>query len=171
MSVYNYIISVPASRSSDERSYISSKFGHRVESRWEAAHFETTLEAHEAMFNIIASMTQVYGKGDSVLERVQNYSIETNGVGRYNRVVCNDGFNMSVQAHNGAYCDPRIDFSPLYKEVEVGYPSKEEELLVPYAENPSLLTETVYGYVPSKVIFQIIRKHGGLKSGMVPPLG
>tara|TARA_R100001463_G_scaffold50442_1_gene100664 strand:+ start:343 stop:858 length:516 start_codon:yes stop_codon:yes gene_type:complete len=171
MSVYNFIVSIPSSRSSGERSYISSQWGHRAEARWGAINFYTTLEAHQAMSNIIQTMLDTYGEGDTVLERVRNYSVETNGVGRYERIVCNDGFNMSVQAHNGAYCDPRIDFAPIYKEVEVGYPSEEEELLMPYVEDSSRPTETVYGYVPSKVIFQVIQKHGGLKLGMVPPLG
>ena len=25
------------------------------------------------------------------------------------RLHCNDGFSMSVQAHDGAYCSPRVD--------------------------------------------------------------
>ncbi|MED5369002.1 MAG: hypothetical protein VX978_05865 [Pseudomonadota bacterium] len=41
------------------------------------------------------------------------------------QVVCADGFSMSVQAHNGAYCSPRIDNAESYDEVEVGFPSSE----------------------------------------------
>ena len=31
------------------------------------------------------------------------------GASRNRRLVCADGFEMSVQAHDGAYCSPRID--------------------------------------------------------------
>ena len=39
------------------------------------------------------------------------------------RIVCADGFTLSVQASNGHYCSPRVDYSEHYETVEVGYPS------------------------------------------------
>ena len=45
------------------------------------------------------------------------------------RIQCKDGFGMSVQANEGAYCFPRSDFGP-YKEVEVGFPSIVEESIM-----------------------------------------
>ena len=83
-------------------------------------------------------------------------------------VVCLDGFKMSVQAHAGSYCEPRIDYAERYSAVEVGYPSAEEPLLVPYAEDPSNPTDTVYGWVPTEVVSLVIAKHGGMVSGGVP---
>jgi len=79
------------------------------------------------------------------------------------RIECPDGFSMSVQASYSAYCTPRITLRNkclnIYTHFEVGYPSHEEELLMPYAENPSIPTDTVYPYVPKEVVDQIIAKH------------
>jgi hypothetical protein len=82
-------------------------------------------------------------------------------------VMCKDGFIMSVQASSHAYCSPREDNSR-YHEVEVGYPSEVEPLLMPYAENPSKPTQTVYGYVPCSTVYLVITKHGGMVRGTVP---
>ena len=83
-------------------------------------------------------------------------------------VVCADGFRMSVQAHQGGYCTPRMDKAERYTAVEVGYPSKVEPLLMPYCEDPDDPTETVYGYVPSQIVTTVIAKHGGMVEGEVP---
>ena len=88
---------------------------------------------------------------------------------RNKEVVCADGFTMSVQAFDGAYCLPRVDNAPRYSKVEVGYPSQRESLLLPYAEVPDAPTDTVYGYVPVETVFLVISKHGGMISGEVPP--
>ena len=87
----------------------------------------------------------------------------------YKRVCCVDGFNMSVQAGKGMYSEPRFE-SSVYSEVEVGYPSERDLLLIPYAENPREPTDTVYGYVPAAVILKVIARHGGIRSGEIPPL-
>lgn len=78
------------------------------------------------------------------------------------RVVCKDGFEMSVQVGHTHYCRPRVDRA-IYSAVEVGYPSALEELLMPYVEDEKTPTETVvYGYVPVEIVNQVIKKHGGL---------
>jgi len=82
-------------------------------------------------------------------------------------VVCEDGFTMSVQAGSHVYCAPRVD-NATYYEVEVGYPSEMEPLLIDYAENPEKPTNTVYGYVPVNTVYLVITKHGGMISGAVP---
>ena len=87
---------------------------------------------------------------------------------RNKRVVCKDGFSMSVQAHDGAYCEPRISNAELYTEVEVGYPTQMEELLMPWCEDDTRPCDTVYGYVPSHRVSLIITKHGGMVEGEVP---
>ena len=79
------------------------------------------------------------------------------------RLVCNDGFSISVQASQYHYCNPRKDGLDYYTSVELGYPNREEELLSEFAEDPDRLTHTVYGYVPVKVVDEIIRKHQGIK--------
>lgn len=88
---------------------------------------------------------------------------------RNTAVTCADGFSMSVQAHDGAYCTPQVTGAEVYKEVEVGFPSAEEPLLMDYAEDRNKPTRTVYGYVPVMVVTNVIAKHGGAVDGEVPP--
>ena len=84
------------------------------------------------------------------------------------KIICKDGFTMSVQANEGAYCEPRIDGADRYTEVEVGYPSAREPLLIEWAEDKNNPTSTVYGYVPSERISLVCIKHGGVVSGELP---
>jgi len=91
-------------------------------------------------------------------------------------VVCADGFSMSVQAHGGAYCSPRVENAERYDEVEIGFPSESEPLLLRYMEGgysedgaePDP-TESVYPYVPVSVVSLVLAKHGGMVGGEVPP--
>ena len=83
-------------------------------------------------------------------------------------VVCEDGFSFSCQASSTNYCDPREDQSPHYTEVEIGFPTGVEPLIMEYCEDPEDPTGTVYGYVPSDLVRHIIDKHGGIASGEVP---
>ena len=78
-----------------------------------------------------------------------------------NRIVCNDGFYMSVQGGYGYYCSPRTE-SKYYKSMEIGFPSEEEPLIFEYAENKDDYTQTVYGWVPVEIIQEVIDKHGGI---------
>ena len=87
---------------------------------------------------------------------------------RYKRVKCEDGFSMSVQAHDGAYCCPNADNAERYTEVEVGYPTQMEDLLMKWCEDPTRPCDTVYAYVPSHVVSLVITKHGGMVDGEVP---
>lgn len=106
------------------------------------------------------------------------------------RIVCNDGYSVSVQASEYMYCEPRYTqwqnedgwqvingdywsssgtprnfetdhFTP-YESVELGYPSEVDELIYEYAEDDDY-TSTVYGHVPVKIVEQLIEKHGGFK--------
>jgi hypothetical protein len=83
-------------------------------------------------------------------------------------VLCADGFRMSVQANETAYCSPRASNANRYEEVEVGFPSHEEPLLLDYADDPSKPTDTVYARVPVQVVTNVIAKHGGMLEGEVP---
>lgn len=78
------------------------------------------------------------------------------------RIVCNDGFNMSVQCGRGNYCTPREDNEDYYSAAEIGFPSHEETLINEYEEDNEQLTQTVYGWVPSGIIDEVILKHGGI---------
>lgn len=89
---------------------------------------------------------------------------------RNERVYCKDGFSMSVQANKDGYCDPREDNAEHYTEVEIGYPSYAEPLIMPYREPLDDVEphQSVYAYVPSDLVRHIIDKHGGIVSGEVP---
>jgi len=91
-----------------------------------------------------------------------NEFFNTVGSNRNRQVICADGFTMSVQAFAGGYCTPRINGADKYEEVEVGYPSQREELLMEYAEEPDKPTQTVY------VVTNVLAKHGGIVDGEIP---
>ena len=84
-------------------------------------------------------------------------------------IVCNDGFEMSVQAGQSLYSEPR-DVVDSYEEAEVGFPSEEESLITDYAEDQENLCGTVYGYVPCSVIDEVIEKHGGINESKIKTL-
>lgn len=102
----------------------------------------------------------------SVLREWLKNTYKINGFGYTEtrpRIVCKDGFSMSVQAGDFLYCTPRTNMkSGNYETVEIGFPSKKEELICEYAENSSDYTETVYPYVPVEIVEQVIEKHGGM---------
>ena len=81
-------------------------------------------------------------------------------------VVCNDGFEMSVQAGQSHYSTPR-DVVDSYEDAEIGFPSAEESLIARYAENEENLCDTVYGYVPCSIIDKVIEKHGGINEDAI----
>lgn len=78
------------------------------------------------------------------------------------RVVCADGYSVSIQANKFTYCSPRIDGAAHYDEVELGYPSAEDPLINDYAEDSEYYTETVYAYVPVEIVDKLLEKHGGI---------
>lgn len=80
------------------------------------------------------------------------------------RIVCNDGFEISVQANEFAYCKPRKTDNDFYYEVECGFPSEKPDLIMEYAENSESPTDTVYGYVPIELVEELIASHGGIKN-------
>jgi len=84
-----------------------------------------------------------------------------------NKIVCNDGFNVSVQGGTHFhYCSPREHVN-IYHEVELGYPSEVEEELMPYIDGDPTSDDidpldNVYGFVPIDLVESIIEKHGGI---------
>lgn len=80
----------------------------------------------------------------------------------FKRIECQDGFSLSVQAMDAAYCQPRDNIGPWYT-VEVGFPSAKPEFIMDFCENPDKPMETVYGYVPVELVEKLIDFHGGVK--------
>lgn len=89
--------------------------------------------------------------------------IRTDALKAVPRIICADGFNMSVQAGAALYCSPRDSDGPWYS-VEVGFPSGRAEVLMPFAEEADRPTKTVYGWVPLSIVAQVVADHGGFAS-------
>ena len=77
------------------------------------------------------------------------------------RVRCADGYTVSVQAGDMWYSEPRLDVR-WYGKVELGYPTAEDEELRDYAENKRDLCGTLYGFVPVRLVDEVLTKHGGI---------
>ena len=75
------------------------------------------------------------------------------------RIVCNDGFSMSVQGSSGHYCSPRKT-QDWYNSLEIGFTSEEEPLINQFADDWTV--GIVYGYVPIEIIQEVITRHGGI---------
>ena len=88
---------------------------------------------------------------------------------RLPHIICSDGFSMSVQVGYSLYSTPK-KVAKRYSAVEIGYPSEPEELIKEWAElipffhedeEPDY-TDTVYPYVPVKIVDKVLKKHGGI---------
>ena len=78
------------------------------------------------------------------------------------RLNCKDGFSISIQASETHRCKPKLNLkNGKYEEVELGYPNEYEPLIEEYAEGCDHIN-TVYNYVPVKLVEEVIKKHGGL---------
>ena len=85
---------------------------------------------------------------------------------RLPKIVCSDGFEMSVQVGSSLYSTPK-KVAKRYSAVEIGFPSEPEELIKEYAESlydedATDYTDTVYSYVPVKIVDKVLKKHGGI---------
>jgi len=83
------------------------------------------------------------------------------------QIVCTDGFTMSVQVGYSLYSTPK-KVAKRYSNVEIGYPSEHEPLIEEYAECFTFeeldidFTDTIYPYVPVKIVDKVLKKHGGI---------
>lgn len=79
------------------------------------------------------------------------------------RVVCQSGTSLSVQASRTHYSIPRDNHGP-YSAVEVGYPSrKPPEAWQEYCEDWEHPKDTVYAYVPIELVAAWIDSRGGVR--------
>ena len=79
------------------------------------------------------------------------------------RATLADGTTLSIQANALCHCEPRLDEADDYSSVEVGFPSVVIDELLDYAEDPDNPTETVYGWVPTEFLSEIIEARGGFR--------
>jgi len=88
---------------------------------------------------------------------------------RLPQIVCVDGFKMSVQVGSSLYSTPK-KVAKRYSAVEIGFPSEHEPLIEEYAEtfykedgeDVTDYTDTVYPYVPVRIVNKVLKKHGGI---------
>ena len=88
---------------------------------------------------------------------------------RLPQIVCSDGFKMSVQVGFSLYSTPK-KVAKRYSAVEIGFPSEHEPLIEEYAEtfykedgeDVTDYTDTVYPYVPVRIVDKVLKKHGGI---------
>lgn len=73
-------------------------------------------------------------------------------------IICEDGFTVSVQCGEALYCTPRNNIGP-YRKFEIGFPSKDDDLIKPYRECDE---SEIYPQTDLYVILALIDKHGGL---------
>ena len=83
---------------------------------------------------------------------------------RLPQIVCADGFKMSVQVGFSLYSTPK-KVAKRYSAVEIGFPSEHEPLIEEFAERVEDeidYTDTVYPYVPVRIVDKVLKKHGGI---------
>tara|TARA_B100000586_G_scaffold216930_1_gene163937 strand:+ start:181 stop:555 length:375 start_codon:yes stop_codon:yes gene_type:complete len=85
---------------------------------------------------------------------------------RLPKIICSDGFTMSVQVGYSLYSTPK-KIAKRYSAVEIGFPSEHEPLIEEYAEtfhqeDETDYTDTVYPYVPVAIVDKVLKKHGGI---------
>ena len=88
---------------------------------------------------------------------------------RLPKIVCSDGFEMSVQVGSSLYSTPK-KVAKRYSAVEIGFPSVHEPLIEEFAEtfykedgeDITDYTDTVYPYVPVRIVDKVLKKHGGI---------
>ena len=81
------------------------------------------------------------------------------------KIICKDGFNISIQVHWGAYCESENgvrEYGLNWKQVEWGYPSEEIDPTLYNAEDPDNVTNTVGGYVDIELMEKLLEEHGGI---------
>ena len=80
------------------------------------------------------------------------------------RIYCKDGFNISIQVHQGNYCASENGirtFGLDWKLVEWGFPSEYIDGKKYKAES-SPTTESVGGYVEIELMDELCEEHGGI---------
>lgn len=93
------------------------------------------------------------------------------------RIICKDGFNVSLQINHGSYCATDKGYRKLgteWKTLEFGFPTMNEPLMHEYSEMWDIseddvafdkrtfdVTKTV-GSIPIEVMEEVCEKHGGI---------
>jgi len=111
--------------------------------------------------------TMLFGmiKGDSLTMSDKTMS-DRYAKGRYvmPRIYCKDGFNISVQVHQGSYCGSENgirQFGIDWKSVEWGFPSAPIDAKK-YGADEQDTMDAVGAFVDINLIEDLIKQHGGI---------
>lgn len=105
-----------------------------------------------------------------VINRVYKVlGIESGNAHVRRRVIFCDGESMSIQASKEHMSVPSNDEGP-YSAVEVGFPTFVDPRLLPFAVDAEDPLDTPYNHVPVKLLAEVIREHGGVLEGELPPM-
>ncbi len=78
------------------------------------------------------------------------------------KIVCTDGFKMSIQGNEMTYSIPK-KVATEFQAMEIGFPSQQEDLIMEFIDRTEHdPTQSVYGYIPIDLIEKVIEKHGGI---------
>ena len=78
------------------------------------------------------------------------------------KIVCTDGFKMSVQGNEMTYSIPK-KVATEFQAMEIGFPSAQEDLIMEFIDNLGQdPIQSVYGFVPIDRIEKVVEKHGGI---------
>lgn len=81
------------------------------------------------------------------------------------RIICSDGFSVSIQASSFHYCVPRNNTGP-YSHFEIRFPSEIVDSWIPYCEGSPEnedAREMVYPRVPIRLIVDELKLHGDVE--------
>lgn len=79
------------------------------------------------------------------------------------RIICKDGFSISLQVNHSNYCDSENGYQRFgyeWKTIEFGFPSEEEELLEEFADNEEVCISV--GRITIELAEEVLAKHGGI---------
>ena len=170
--VYDYFLEVLPPRSM-ERGYlqVGEPHSHQINiltGKWQAT-YATFRRMEKGIWmycgNCFAGMTWDADAASDSLEGFLKVTYRKEGSQRIcrPRLVCKDGFSMSIPAGEDFQCTPRQHRNDGEDTaVAVGCLSSLEELLVPYAEDKDALLDTTYPYVPVELVKVVIETHGGI---------
>jgi len=79
------------------------------------------------------------------------------------KIVCLDGFRVSVQVGESLYCTPRDNKGP-WTSVECGYPSESVPAWLDYATDPDEPCTSIYPYVPIELVVDEINRRNGYRN-------
>lgn len=135
------------------------------------SNLQLTREATEYAIEIINPSEKEKNQMDPVNQFLRSTRMvkESGFLYKRPRVVCKDNFSVSIQASSTNYCTPESDEEDvIFKTVELGYPSEEDDLILQFAEYKDDPTSTVYPQVPIEIVNELLEKRGGIVDQISP---